>query len=464
MLFRLFQTQRVALKPPLKFSNTLTRKVEVFEPARKTVKMYNCGPTVYDYVHIGNLRSYIFADTIRRTLLAWEYKVDQVINITDFGHLVSDADEGEDKMSKGLRREGLDVSMENMRTLAERYTEAFVHDIEAVGVETTSIRFPRASDYIAEQIALIEQLDKKGFVYALPSGVYFDTAKFPDYGKLGNLDLAHQQAGARVDASGKRNPQDFVLWKPDQHLGWNSPYGKGFPGWHIECTAMIFKLLGEQIDIHTGGIDHIPVHHNNEIAQAEAASGKVPFVRHWMHHAFITVDENRIGKSQGNAILLQDVVERGINPLALRYLYLTAHYRSPMNFTFEALESADQALKRLQRTYLAMPEGEANEAFLKDFYAAIANDLDTPKVLALLWSNIDKLNKKTLDKVDAIIGFGLHTIKKEAIPAEVKKLTDEREEARKDKDFARSDDIRKQIESAGYTVKDTGTGPEIQKK
>ena len=429
------------------------------------VKMYNCGPTVYDHATIGNLRSYIFADTLRHTLDAWGYKVKQIINITDFGHLVSDADEGEDKMTKGLRREGLAVTMENMHTLAERYTEAFLHDITAIGVDTNRITFPRASAYIPQQIELIKKLEQKGFAYKTSSGVYFATAKYKNYGMLGGINLVGQQARARVELGDKHAPQDFVLWKPDDKLGWESPWGLGFPGWHTECVAMIFALLGEQIDIHTGGIDHIPVHHNNEIAQAESASDKSPFVRYWMHNAFLTIDENRVGKSQGNAILLKDVVERGMHPRALRYWYLTAHYRSPVNFTWEALEGADTALKRLTNIFHESSKSDLlDREFLTKFYAAIANDLDTPKALALVWENIKNLNRATLAEADKILGLGLTEVRlplSVEVPAEIQTLADEREAARKNKDFARSDTLRTQIESKGFIVKDTSAGPEI---
>ena len=450
---------------PLTLRNTLSGTLETFEPMGDVVKMYNCGPTVYDHATIGNLRSYIFADTLRHTLDAWGYKVKQIINRTVFGHLVSDSDEGEDKMTKGLRREGLAVTMENMHTLAERYTEAFLHDITAIGVDTNRITFPRASAYIPQQIELIKKLEQKGFAYKTSSGVYFATAKYKNYGMLGGINLVGQQARARVELGDKHAPQDFVLWKPDDKLGWESPWGLGFPGWHTECVAMIFALLGEQIDIHTGGIDHIPVHHNNEIAQAESASDKSPFVRYWMHNAFLTIDENRVGKSQGNAILLKDVVERGMHPRALRYWYLTAHYRSPVNFTWEALEGADTALKRLTNIFHESSKSDLlDREFLTKFYAAIANDLDTPKALALVWENIKNLNRATLAEADKILGLGLTEVRlplSVEVPAEIQTLADEREAARKNKDFARSDTLRTQIESKGFIVKDTSAGPEI---
>jgi cysteinyl-tRNA synthetase len=283
---------------PLQLHNTLSGKLEPFAPlSSREVKMYNCGPTVYDRQHIGNMFAAILPDTLRRALEAWGYKVKQVINITDFGHLVSDADLGEDKMSKGLEREGLALTMENMHTLAEKYTALYLDDIAALGIDTKKILFPRASQYIPEQIALIKTLEQKGYAYKTSDGVYFDTKKFADYGKLGNINLAGQEAGARVEQNPeKKNPTDFALWKyqPEgenkkEKLGWESPWGRGFPGWHIECTAMIFKLLGKQIDIHTGGIEHIPVHHNNEIAQAEVITGK-QYVKYWLHNAHITIE------------------------------------------------------------------------------------------------------------------------------------------------------------------------------
>jgi cysteinyl-tRNA synthetase len=472
-IFSFFRTKQTP-KAPLRFYNTLSGAVEVFEPLNGTVKMYNCGPTVYDYAQIGNLRSYIFADTIRRVLDAWGYKVEQVINITDFGHLVSDGDEGEDKMTKGLKREGLALTLENMRMLAERYAIAFLENLEQIGVDTERITFPRASDYIPEQIALIRTLEQKEYAYRTTDGVYYDTSRFAGYGKLGHINLLGQQEGARLETyKEKRNPADFVLWKSDTKLGWESPWGLGFPGWHIECTAMIFTLLGKQIDIHTGGIDHIAIHHNNEIAQAEAVTGK-QFVRYWMHNEFITIENKRIGKSQGNAILLRGIVDKGFSPRALRYLYLTAHYRSPMNFTWEAVEGADTALKRLLRAYLEMPhDSKPDENFLKEFYAALANDLDTPKALALVWEHIKALNRATLEEVDKVLSLGitkarplqkLAVLEEHDLPEEVQKLMAERQEARANKDFARSDELRDRIESLGYEIKDTPEGSEIFKK
>lgn len=466
-------------KPPLTFHNTLSGTKEEFQPLNHVVRMYNCGPTVYDYATIGNLRSYIFADILRRTLDAWGYNVKQVINITDFGHLVSDADEGEDKMTKGLKREGLKLTMENMSVLAERYAQAFLEDLKHIGVQTERITFPRASAYVPEEIALIKALEEKGYAYRASDGVYFDTKKFAGYGKLGHRNIDEQEAGARVEVNPeKRNPADFILWKSDSKLGWESPWGLGFPGWHIECTAMIFTLLGKQIDIHTGGIDHISIHHNNEIAQAEAATGK-QFVRYWMHNEFITIESKRIGKSVGNAITLGSFMDRGFSPLALRYWYLTGHYRTPMNFTWDALEGAASALGRLTRSYLEMKDlpaqagGKADEEFLQKFYTAIGNDLGTAQAVALIWENLSTLNKATLRACDRILGLGfadakppqkLKVLKQEDLSEEVKELVQEREVARDTRDFAASDRLRGRLEELGFNVADSAEGQKITKK
>jgi cysteinyl-tRNA synthetase len=471
--------------PPLKFHNTLSGTLEEFKPlGGKQVLMYNCGPTPYDRQHIGNMVPPILADTIRRTLEAWGYEVKQVMNVTDFGHLTGDNEGdpniGDDKMMKGLKQEGLSPTMENMRVLAEKYANVFFDDIRALGVDTNRVTYPFASKYIAEQIDLIKRLESKGYAYLIKDGVYYDTGKFEGYGKLGNINLEGQKEGARVtENTEKRNPRDFVLWKLSDKMGWESPWGKGFPGWHIECTAMIFKLLGEQIDIHTGGIEHIPIHHNNEIAQAEAATGK-QFVKYWLHNNHITIDGKKISKSLGNTVYVSDLTARGLSPKAFRYWYLTGHYRTPTNFTWEAIEGANTALGRLTRTYLELPDGGAsNKEFLHDFYAAIAKDLDTAGALALTWDFIkndsvpgaDK--KATLAEIDTLFGLGFTD--KEAtiafrpvpymdLPAGVQKFISEREEARKTKDFAKSDELRKKIEEAGYDIKDTPEGPSVYKK
>lgn len=309
---------------PLYFYNTLGHARQEFLPPPhwKEVRMYNCGPTVYGLQHIGNLSMFVFTDILRRALEYNNFTVKQVINFTDFGHLTSDGDEGEDKMAKGLKREGLAPSLENMRALGEKYANIFLENVRALNVQVDRITFPRASDFIPEQIAMIRTLEEKGFTYATKSGVYFDTSRFPHYGTLGNINLEGLKEGARVKASAdKRNPTDFLLWKSSKKLGWDSPWGKGFPGWHIECSAMIRATLGAQIDIHTGGIEHIPIHHNNEIAQSECATGKSPFSRFWLHRAHIQLEGAKIAKSEGNVVYLSDVTERGFHPLSLRYLF-----------------------------------------------------------------------------------------------------------------------------------------------
>ena len=456
------------LMPVLRLRNTLSGELEVFEPVNGAVKMYNCGPTVYDRQHIGNLRGAVLANTLKRTLEAWGYKVSHVSNITDVGHLVSDADEGEDKMEAAAKKIG-----KHTQEIAEEITQLYFADLDELGIDRKVMRFPRAAQYIAEQIALVKTLLQKGYAYKISDGVYFDTSKSPGYGKLGGISLSGQQAGARVEENKeKKNPHDFALWKlskqsEKREQEWQSPWGIGFPGWHLECTAIIFKLLGKQIDIHIGGEDLVPIHHNNEIAQAEAVTGK-QFVRYWLHNAFITIEGKKVSKSLGNTIYLTQLADRGISPRALRYLYLTAHYRTPMNFTWDSAEGAGAALGRLSRAYLEMRAGKADEVFLKEFYTAIANDLDTPKALAMVWENIKTLNKATLAKADKILGLGLTEVKprsklevKKEIPEEVQKLVAEREAARSAKDFARSDALRSQIEAAGFEVKDTPDGPSL---
>lgn len=464
--------------PPLRFLSTLSGELEVFVPLTPgKVKMYNCGPTVYGPQHIGNMRAAVCADIIRRTLTAWGYQVQQVINITDFGHLTSDADEGDDKMSTGLTREGMKLTLENMRTLAERYMEEYFTDLDQLGVDRAKITFPRASDYIQEQISVVQSLEQKGYAYQTAQGVYYDVSRFPDYGKLGHINLGGLREGARVqENTQKRGPLDFILWKSDQKLGWESLWGLGFPGWHIECTAMIFTLLGKQIDIHTGGIEHIPVHHNNEIAQAEAATGK-QFSRYWLHHDHITIEGRKISKSQGNTIYLHNITDRGFDPLALRYWFLTAHYRTPANFTWEALEGASTALRRLSTFYLELPEGGTPDIpFLVQFYAALSVDLDTPKALALVWGLTKDqelsptVKKATLKTIDNILGLGLTTAKpvqkltiKSELPEDIQKLLHDRETARKNKNFTLADELRTNIEGLGYTLKDTPEGQEVSR-
>lgn len=446
-------------------------------PHIPAVRMYNCGPTVYDRQHIGNLSMFVFTDVLRRTLEYNGYKVKQVINITDVGHLSSDADEGEDKMSKGLAREGMALTLENMKVLAEKYTALFQEDLRALNVDTSTIQFPRASEHIGAQLAMIHTLMDKSYAYLGSEGVYFDTSHFPRYGQLGGIDLKGLEAGARVALSqDKRHPTDFLLWKFDKQMGWDSPWGKGFPGWHIECSAMIRKTLGEKIDIHTGGIEHIPVHHNNEIAQSEAAIGKHPLSRFWMHRAHIQLKGGKLAKSQGNAINLPDISEKGFSPLALRYLFLGAHYRTSSNFSWDALEASSTALSRLS-AYAQEDGGSVSEKHRARFLERINDDLDTPGALATLWdmtkdeelSAADK--SATLRDADRVLGLGLSKhvavetiVNKADLPETVQKLVEEREKARRDKEWARADELRARISEEGFEVKDTPTGSEVRRK
>jgi len=455
----------------IKLYNTLTRKEEIFKPLEAgKVGMYNCGPTVYYFAHIGNLRAYIFADVLRRVFEYSGLSVKQVVNITDLGHLSSDQDEGEDKMTKGLKREGKPITMEAMRELADFYTARFLEDLEALNIKRPDI-LPKASEHIPEQIELIKKLEEKGFIYETSDGVYFDTSKKENYGELAGLQVEKLKEGARVEKNPeKKNPADFALWKFNEDLGFDAPWGKGFPGWHIECSAMAIKYLGKHFDIHTGGIDHIPVHHTNEIAQSEAATGE-KFVNYWMHSGFLNLEGGKMAKSEGNLITLKTLGEKGYSPLSYRYLVLSAHYRSPLAFSWESLEAAQNALQKIYSVVLEYgdKEGNRNKEYSKKFIEYINDDLNTTKALALLWelikdesvSNSDK--KATLVDFDKVLGLGLAEQKQEEIPDEVLSLAKERERARKQENWKKSDEIRDKITSLGYEIKDTDEGSIISK-
>jgi cysteinyl-tRNA synthetase len=472
--------------PPLVLQNTLSRKKERFEPLRSDfVRMYNCGPTVYDYAHVGNLRSYVFADILRRVLILNGYKVMQVVNITDVGHLTSDADEGEDKMSLALKREGKDPSLEAMREISEKYMLAFLEDLEQLNIRRPSVT-PRASDHIPGDIALIQTLMQKEYAYTTSDGVYFDTARFAGYGKLGGIDTSKQKDGARVEKNiQKRSQSDFALWKRNDTLGWESPWGRGFPGWHIECSTMAMEYLGKEIDIHTGGIDHIGTHHNNEIAQSEAATGK-PFARYWLHHAHILIEGTKFSKSLKNTITLRQLVEHGYTPIAYRYWLLTGHYRTPMNFSFSALDASDTALKRLHRIFAeelaTVRSGKKDSAYSLSFLLALNNDLDTPKALAVMWevAKSSKLSKSvkraTLLFFDKTLALGLtelaqnsrtalsiSAVSAHTVPPLVQTLVDERDQARERKDWGKADELRVRIETLGYTIVDGPAGTAVTK-
>ncbi len=466
----------------IRFHNTLSGKKEIFKPIKDgEVKMYNCGPTVYDYVHIGNLRSYLFADVLRRTLEYNQFKVTQVINITDIGHLRSDADEGEDKMTAALRRDGKPLTMEALRHLADFYTEAFLKNLDELNIEKPTM-LPKASENIDVNIDLIKKLEEKGFIYTTSDGVYFDTSKDKNYGRLGGVFPDTDVEKSRIHHNAeKRHPEDFALWKFSSELGWESPWGKGFPGWHIECSAMSMKYLGETFDIHTGGMDHIPIHHNNEIAQSESATGK-PLANYWLHHGFIIIEGGKMAKSQGNFLRLQDITEKGVSPLAYRYWLLTSHYRSPVNFNYEALNGSQVALTRLagQISYpsqllgVAHPDrgqGMISLRHQQKFLSFINDDLDTPKALALVWDllkdeSISPADKRaTILDFDRVLGLDLEKLAEPVhfkIPAEITKLADEREEARKEKDWEKADKLRKKILDAGFEIKDLGNDYQIE--
>ncbi len=452
------------------FHNTLTGKKEKFEPPIESgkVRMYNCGPTVYGPQHIGNFSMFVFTDVLRRTFEYDNYKVNQVINITDFGHLSGDnegtPDEGEDRMSKGLKREGMALTLENMRKLAEKYANLFFEHLSLLNIEKKGIKFPYASDYIKDQIELIKKLEEKGFAYVGKEGVYFDTDKFPDYGKLGNINLAGLREGVRVEKNEKKNPTDFILWKSDKNIGWQSPWGLGFPGWHIECSAMIIKLLGEQIDVHTGGIEHIPVHHNNEIAQSEAATGKSPFSRFWLHRSHLKIDDSKISKSEGTVVYLEDLQKRKIHPLSFRYWLLTSHYRTPANFTWEAVLGAQSAFEKILSGYAEMPEIDPfDEEIAVKFEKAISDDLNTPQVVALLQG---AKSKNIIDIMDKVLGLNIKNLSEEMvsnIPDEILEMKEERDAARNKKDWQKSDDLRKEIEKDGYILEDKDNQSTIRK-
>lgn len=469
---------------PLFLYNTLSKTKEEFKPVSgRLVRMYTCGPTVYDYAHIGNLRAYVFADTLRRTLEYAGLSVKQVINITDVGHLAQDSDDGEDKMTSALKREGKELTIPNMKLLGESYTSLFIEDLKALNVEMPFV-FPRATLHIQEQIAFISSLFQKGYAYKTTDGMYFDTAKFPSYGALGSSEggmSASFSNQTRIVANPEKHDQrDFALWKFDSSLGFEAPWGKGFPGWHIECTAMATKYLGKSFDIHTGGIDHIAIHHNNEIAQAEAVSGK-RFVNYWMHGEFITIEGKRIGKSEGNAIRLYQLRERSVSPAAYRYLLLTAHYRSLLNFTWEAVLGAQTALQRAQRMFMDFPRhGHIAPLYRAKFKIAINDDLNTSSAIALMWELLkDDLvtpadKRATILDFDRVLGlgFGTESLSESSkilvtavsdLPPSIALLVAEREGARGSKDWARADELRATIEEQGFTLEDAPEGPIVHK-
>lgn len=463
--------------------NTMSRTVEDFKPIREgEVGMYCCGPTVYNYAHIGNLRTYVFEDLLHRTLVKAGYHVKHVMNITDVGHLTGDGDDGEDKLAKSARENGRSVW-----DIAAFYTDAFFRDEEALGIIRPDI-VCRATDHIQAMIDIIRRLEEKGHTYISGGNVYFSIDTIDDYGKLARLNLDDLKEGARIEVdSNKRNPKDFVLWFTnskfkDQVMVWPSPWGTGYPGWHIECSAMSSEYLGDHFDIHCGGIDAIPVHHTNEIAQSEAAFGVKPWVDYWCHGEFLLNDKGKMSKSSGEFLTLSVLVDKGYDPLDYRYFCLTGHYRSQLKFSFESLDQARSARQTLVRkiaqyrkecTPAAVLDGKTS-GYLDSFYEAMFNDLKAPQALGVLWSMLrdpsladDQKLAAVLD-MDSILGLSLDRV--EAVQDEVAvadsealELLARRSEAKKAKDWAQADEIRDCLSRMGYKVVDTPSGPQLER-
>lgn len=494
----------------LRLYDTYQRRLREFKPLRAdAVRLYACGPTVYDYAHLGNLRTYIFEDILRRALEFFNYRVTHVINITDVGHLTSDADRGEDKMEQGARRTG-----KSAWEIAAQYTAAFKDDIARLNIRPPDI-WCRATDHIAEQIAAIQQMEARGFVYRIADGMYFDTGKLTDYGYLARLDRAGLRAGARVAMGEKKQATDFALWKfsvaGTRQMEWNSPWGNGFPGWHIECSAMAVKYLGEYFDIHCGGKDHIPIHHTNEIAQAQACHD-TRLANFWLHGYFLQTDaaastaatpggSAKMSKSSGDFLRLKTLAARGFSPLDFRYLCLTAHYRADLKFTWESLTGAAAALERLRTAAAAWEDGGRADAHtVTEFANCIGDDLNTAKGLAVVWKLAKSIlpaavKKATLVKLDEVLGLDLARAQSPLeVASEIKissevsvaaKLDDpaatfvdlaedeiqqllpllaDRSQARENRDWAAADRLRDAISALGFELEDTPEGARIRKR
>lgn len=447
--------------------NTLSGKTEKFKPIGKEVGMYSCGPTVYSEQHIGNMRTMLLADFVKRVLIFNKYKVKHVMNYTDVGHLTEN-DVGEDKVESFAKKHG-----KNVKEITGHCINKFEDDLKKLNYIFP--KFVKATDHIEEQIKLIKKLEKKGYTYLTADGVYFDTSKMKNYGKLAGFDKMQRQAGKRVSLGGKRNVTDFALWKfssESRLQEWDSPWGKGFPGWHIECSAMAIKYLGEHFDIHTGGQDLSQVHHNNEIAQSECATGE-KFVNYWIHGAFLNFDGEKMSKSKGGFYTVSDLEEQGYIPEHLRYLFLLTHYRKPLNFTFENLDSARNAFEKLKRKILELREmdvkGNDGKGYEKMFLESVNNDLNFPEAVQVMHKMLDdnlssKAKLKLLYSFDEVFGLGLKEIKEERIPEEVRKLVIEREKARKNKNWKESDRLRNEIRALGYEVEDSAEGSVVRKR
>ena len=450
----------------LRLYDNYTRSLRIFESLQAgEVGLYTCGPTVYDYQHIGNFRTFLFEDILKRVLEWNGYRVRHVMNVTDVGHLTSDADTGEDKMEKGARRTG-----RSAWEIAELYTAAFIDDMQRLNIEAPTV-LCRATDHIGEQIEFIADLEKNGYTYRTSDGVYFDTARQPDYGYLARLDKAGLDPGRRIELGEKKSATDFALWKfsppgEKRQMEWPSPWGVGFPGWHIECSAMAQKYLGDYFDIHCGGEDHIPVHHTNEIAQTEARVG-TRLANFWMHGYFLLSNDAKMAKSAGEFLRIQALVERGYDPLAYRYLCLTAHYRSQLNFTWDALDAAAIGLDRMRRAVHALPaRGEPDPSYLERFTGLVNDDLNIPKALAMAWELLrgdlaDRtVTRATLLAFDSIFGLGLEAWRPpvETVPEAVNALAAARAAARTAKQWAEADRLRAELHAAGWEMEDRGDG------
>ena len=464
----------------MKLYNTLTRTLEEFKPIEENhLSLYTCGPTVYDFTHIGHIRAYVFNDTLRRTLEYLGYNVKHVMNITDVGHLSDDADQGEDKMEKGARKYGKTVW-----DIAKFYTDFFFMSMDTINNLRPKI-VCKATDHIPEMITMTEALIKKGHAYETKEAVYFDVTSFKEYGKLSGQKGDEKKQGTRDDIyvdPEKKHPADFALWFKrvgkfkDHTMHWESPWGSGFPGWHIECSAMSMKYLGKTIDIHTGGIDHIPVHHENEIAQSEAANG-VQFVHYWMHYHFLQVEGQKMSKSLGNFFTIKDITKRGIHPMAFRLLLLQSHYRQPMNFTWVSVESVNEAYKKMKK-YISELKKNPDEEKIHSvqeqkykhlFIDAISNDLQTSIAIATLWtmlkdSQIPDFEKRTLvEDFDKVLGLNLLKEEKATnIPQEIIDLAQQRKQAKAQKEYAKADELRKQMEEKGYKIEDVKDGYKLR--
>lgn len=456
----------------LKLYNTLSKQKEVFKPINEDkVRMYSCGPTVYYYAHIGNLRTYLFMDNLRRVLKYNGYNLLHAMNITDVGHLVSDADEGEDKMAVAAKRENKDPY-----EIAEFYTNKFMEDLKKLNIGKPEI-ICKATDHIKEMEEYVLEIIKNGYTYETENTIYFDTSKLDKYGLLSNIKVEEQKAGARVDFDKeKKNVTDFALWikAPENHImKWDTFWGKCYPGWHIECSAMGRKYLGDHFDIHTGGIDHIPIHHENEIAQSKGCTGKIP-ANFWMHSEFLLIDGGKMSKSLNNVYTISDLEAKGFSAMDYRMFNFTSHYRNKLNFTWDSLESAKIALSRLKEGYQKHKEGteeipvEKIEEYKQKFNDAINDDLNMPLAMSVVWEVIKESMKskqyaELLRKFDEVLGLKIDEKNEIELPDEVKKLVEDRKVARENKDWAKSDELRDKIVNMGYSVKDTKDGMEITK-